>query len=72
MYVYVCHLPSSVALLCPIVALTPYLEARSFDVNKFFSVLHSVGSIAAVLLYMLMADRYTIRMHMQHGMNLAI
>lgn len=39
-------------------ALTPYLEARSFDMDKFFSVLHSVGSIAAVLFYMQMADRY--------------
>lgn len=41
-------------------ALTPYLEARSFDVDKFFSVLHSVGSVAAVLVYMQMADRFAV------------
>lgn len=38
-------------------ALTPYLESTSFNLDGFFSVLHSVGSTATLLLYMLMADR---------------
>lgn len=41
-----------------VIAFTPYLEARSFDLDKFFLVLYSIGSVAAVLLYIQIADRY--------------
>ena len=38
-------------------ALTPHLETMSFDFDKFFSLLHAVGGITAILFYMLLTDR---------------
>lgn len=38
-------------------ALTPHLEAMSFDLDKFFSILHGVGGVSAVLFFMLLCDR---------------
>ena len=44
---YIVHIPA---------ALIPHMEAVNFNLQQFIKVLHSVGGVALVLLYLLLAD----------------
>jgi len=40
-----------------VVALTPYLEAKGVNLDRFFSYLHGVGTVTGVVLYVQMCSR---------------
>ena len=47
-------------------ALSPYLEAMSCNLERFFTILHCIGGMCTVLFYMLLADRYVTKLIQSH------